>query len=476
MTDATRARGYWALSLKMTAALYAIGFGLILAHEAAHGLTAAMVGGHFPFLQIDADGGRSIYMFPMGSPAWKEALVLLAGPAANLAISILAMGLVAGGVKSREWRRLIIFTGGLSALLLLFGAGIIPPWWTKYKETGEAIHLLGLSLRHELIIKVILTVVGTAFVFGFFRLLFKDLTDFFPASNYKERFLIVTAAVGFPMMLVMLLLSIVMLQSGYGEGVITTSRHLPHVIGLSLIYLLLPFAVRRTATGVESKPLELSKARPAAYVFCAVLVAVLQVSVFGNSRVNPRGLFLSKPPEVQISSCNVSLVIGEDQKATVRLMMRPFPKEHEFLWDRVKGSAPDEWHYYEMFARQNLPLLLGTEELDLVGHFADPQVPFFNGAWGKGARVVEARVDLSRSKYFDGQKTPHVLQLVDFWRNQKIGYIDCMEVRVKGDMNITGVAVEPEGAILPANRNDKGVLWEHRNPEESFVRTYIAFH
>lgn len=475
MKAEVRGNHYILLTIKMTLAVYLVGHLLILAHEMAHGITAALLGGYFPFFQIDAEGGRSTFFFALGTPAWKEALALLAGSASNSLISVLALGAVAAGIRNREVRFLTILVGCLSALLGVFGSGLVPPWWSSYKEVGEAFTIFGLSAVTQFLLKSLWLILGMIISFIFFRLLFREFVRFIPLKQYKQRFLLVTAAFALPVMIVMLVLSIIMLASGYGEGVITTSRHLPHVVLLLLSYALLPFAVPSAKQGNELDGFKISRRQLISYVIMAAAFAISQPLVFGNDRINPNGIFLRKPPEVQVSSCNVDLTISQDYTATVRLLMRPFVTQHDFLWNRVRAAEPEDWTYYEKFVKQNLPLLLGTKDFEITNHYADAEAVFFNGTWDKGARIIEVRADLRESDFFSDKNDMNILKVVDFWHGQKVGYIDFIQVKVAGDLQITGVGMNPQSANPPTLRSKRLVRWENTSFTKSFTQGFIAF-
>jgi len=351
----------------------------------------------------------------------------------------------------------------------------MPPWWPRYKEVGEALFLLGLSPLAQHVLKVLWVLIGSLFVLGFFRLFFRELAEFFPAKSYRSRFSLVTAALAAPVIGIMIVLSVVMLAAGYGEGVITISRHMPHIVFLLLIWILLPFGIGSRSSQDQGGTFRVSRPQLLGYSLVALAFAAAQPFVFGNDRANPSGHFFGSPPEVQVSACNIGLAIREDSTARVRLLMRPFAPQHEFLWNRVKQREPADWKYYDEFALANLPVLLGTSDVKLAGHYADPEAPFFTGSWDKGARVVEVDVDLSRSLQFDGSKPNRVLKLVDFWRRRQIGYIDFTEVKVEGALQITGVAVEPAGASPPSLRSRNAVRWENRNLGGSFESGFVAF-
>jgi hypothetical protein len=102
----------------------------------------------------------------------------------------------------------------------------------------------------------------------------------------------------------------------------------------------------------------------------------------------------------------------------VRVLMRPFIDRQEFLWERVKGDEPEDWSVYERFVRQKIPLMLGTDDVRITGHHSDPEAGFFNGRWGRGARVVEAEVNLAGLPCLRDSQQVRVLRVVDFWQRE----------------------------------------------------------
>lgn len=75
--------------------------------------------------------------------------------------------------------------------------------------------------------------------------------------------------------------------------------------------------------------------------------------------------------------------------------MRPYVREHNFLWDRVKIGAPADWQPYEEFVKKSVPAFLGTNQFRIIDRNADAQAQFFNGDWSGGARVIEAELNVS---------------------------------------------------------------------------------
>ena len=475
MNPANRTQDYLILTAKMTLAVYVLGHMLILAHELAHGTAALLLGGYFPFFQIDADGGRSTFFFGPEAAPWRQALALLAGAGANTLISVFALAWVLGGIRNRELRFLAILTGGLSSLSLIVGSGLLPPWWARYKETGEAFTILGLAPVAQVLLKSVWIIIGILLALAFFRLFFRELMQQFPVSNYRSRFLLVTSALALPVMIVMAAMSVIMLSSGYGEGVITLSRHLPHIIFLLLTWALLPAVISSTEHAPQLLRVSVSRRQIALYALVAAAFAIAQPTVFGNDRVNPKGIFLTRPPEVQVASLNVVVIIHKDRHATVRWLMRPFVSQHDFLWERLKDLEPADWHAYEKFAAENLAPLIGIAAPAEFTHYSDAGARFFDGKWTSGARVVEAETDLSESAFFGEQNSFHVLKIVDFWNERHIGYIDFIEVRADAPMQITGVGVEPQGAAAPTSRSDNLIRWENSSVARTFTRAFVAF-
>jgi hypothetical protein len=458
------------LAILMTLALYVVGNTVTLIHELGHGLTAVALGGYFPFVQIDAEGGRSVYLFPAGAASWREAMVLLAGPMVNFLIAISALALAVVGVKGRGLRLFVIYVGGVSALLLLNGTGLLPPWWANYKETGVALNLLNAPLSYQYIIKTVWLLMTMGLVACLFRLFFRELATFFPSASYRDRYLMVTSALALPFMVLIATLSAVMLTNGHEEGVITTKRHMPHIIVLILTYFLLPLVISRAAPADGRTQFRVPRWQFVTCLAVGAIFAVAQPVVFGNNRTKPAGLFLAdRPPEVVVSGCNVSLTLTDNYKARVRLLLRPFAQEHNFLWERIKNVEPKDWDFYEQFASENLSTLLGTDHFQITRHYSDPEVPFFNATWTQGARIIEAEADLSDLPKTKGPDSLSVLTLTDFWKKKAQGYIDFTELKLEGNLQIQRFKVRPEGARSPKLQTSNLLQWENTDYATSFM-------
>jgi len=220
----------------------------------------------------------------------------------------------------------------------------------------------------------------------------------------------------------------------------------------------------------------ISRSQLLGWACVAVAIAATQAVVFGNDRANPRGLFLMKsPPEVNIEACNVRVTVGSDDKAHVRLLMRPFSQAHDFLWERANQHEPSDWQYYEQFARANLRVLLGTDNFQIVGRRADGAAKFYNGMWGVGARVIEADAQMSTLVTADADSGGQVLKLVDFWRARGVGYIDFTEISMQNNREIKNVREDPSSATPPALRNNTQLQWVNTSLAKAFANAYVTF-
>jgi hypothetical protein len=469
---------YLILSVVVTMALYIVGHALIAIHEIAHGVTAVALGGYYPFVQIDAEGGRSLYFMPPNSAAWREAMVLLAGAFSNFLVALIALALIAAAPMRWKTKLFVAFVGGLSALLLVTGAGLLPPWWVKYKETGDALEMLKLPRIYQVFIKSLWLMSGVAMFAGLFRLFYKEVCRFFPNESYRDRLLIATSTFAIPVLVIASVLSVVMLNSGFTEGVINPKRHYPHLIFLVLTYFLLPLVIPSGRHRQEKEAFIFPRRQFVTLAAVVVGFAITQPIVFGNSRKEPRGLFLSRPPEVSVQACNVSITLHEGYRANVRFLMRPYPAEHGFMWKRIRDLEPEDWNIYEQFVRDNLPQLLPAlskqQGFHVVNHYSSPSARFFNGGWDTGARVIEVQVDSLELPFDKGKdKEVRVLSIVDFWRSRRIGYIDHAELKLEGPLQVTGLATQPKGSGRPASRQSNYLEWQN-TLDNHFLVSYVG--
>lgn len=465
----------WRLTLKMALLLYVVGHVLILAHEIGHGTAAMLLGGYFPFLQIDAEGGRSIYMFPFGSPAWKQAIVMLGGAIANSLVAIVMFAYIALTSSKGERRLVATIAGGLSALLLVTGSGIFPFWEVGYKEIGQAFVFLAMPAFLHPVFKIVWMLFGVALAAIFFRWFFDIIQESLPSRTYLEKLKLVTLALALPSVIVMAALSAVMLAAGYGEGVITVSRHTPHIIFLITAYLLLPLVVPSAPAARDKRPLSVPRRQLVGYAAATVLFAAVQLSVFGNNREDPRGLFLSRrPPEVDVAACNVAVKVDRDLRAHVRFLVRPYVYQHAFLWRRARNYEPEDWSHYERFVKSVLPRMLGVQDYRIVDRRSDPDAAFYNNGWSEGARLVEAEVDLSGSKNIRSEGDHSVLHFVDAWRARAIGYFDAVSISFDDGVETLEVTSEPSRAERP-KREPREIHWENVGYGESPRSVTIGF-
>jgi hypothetical protein len=400
-----RLGGYLSASLVAAAGSYVVAFALVTLHEFAHGLTAVALGGYFPFVRFGVFGGSAVYLFPAPSPAWKEVLVLLAGPLTSLGVALAALGLGATGVRGGRARLLALLAGELASLSFVFGTGLLSLWRPGGGggDAGRALGLLALPRVYYYLFGAVWLLLGALLAACFLRLVYKELAGPSPSPKFSRgQVLAVTAA--------------------------------------------------------------------------AVALAAAQPLLLGRGEAGrPAGLYLSRrPPEVSVSACNVALSIGDEYRARVRVLMRPFVDRQGHLWERVREAEPEDWAPYERFVQQKLPLMLGTEDVRIVRRYADPEAEFFNGSWGRGARVVEAEVNLSGLPFLRDSQEVRVLRVVDFWRSEGAGYIDLTKVSTEGGRRIGGFRSQPEGAGAPAVRSPNQLQWENTSFDHSFAVSHIA--
>lgn len=397
-------RDYIVAALVAAGASYVVVFALVSTHELAHGFTAVALGGYFPLVRVGVISGSAVYLFPSGSPVWKEVLVLLAGPLTSLGAALLMMGLVATGIKSRGARLPALLAGELAALAFVFGTGLLSLWRPGGGggDAGRLVELLALPLTLQYLVGAVWLLLGALLAAGFLRLLSKELAGSFPLAFSRRQMLSVVVA-------------------------------------------------------------------------AAVVGAVQTMLLGGVGGGRSSELLLSrKPPEVTVSACNVELTLGDEYRARVRVLLRPFVDRQEVLWERVRRDEPEDWGTYERFVLQKIPLMLGTDEVRIVRRYSDPEAEFFNGTWGRGARVVEAEVNLSSLPYLKESREVRVLRVVDFWRNEGAGYIDLTKVSTEGGLRIGGFESHPEGAIAPVLRTPSQLQWENTSFDHSFAVSYIA--
>jgi hypothetical protein len=396
-------RDYMAASLVAAGASYVVVFALVSIHELAHGFMAVALGGYFPFVRVGVVSGSAVYLFPSDSPAWKEALVLLAGPLTSLGAALLMMGLVVTGIKNRRAKLLALLAGELASLAFIFGTGLLSLWRPDGGgDAGRFLVLLAFPRVYQYLVGAIWLLLGALLALGFLRLLFKELAGSFPLALSRRQILAVAAA--------------------------------------------------------------------------AVAVAAAQTILLGGvGGARPSGLFLTrKPPEVTVSACNVALTLGDEYRARVRVLMRPYVDRQGFLWERVRNDEPEDWAIYERFTLQKIPLMLGADDVRIVRRYSDSEAEFFNGTWGRGARVVEVEVNLSSLPYLRESREVRVLRVVDFWRSEGAGYIDLTKVSTEGGLRIGGFESQPEGADAPVVRTARQLQWENTSFDHSFTVSYIA--
>lgn len=476
MTGWGQVRKYVTLSVVTTFAAYVIIFGLVFVHEMAHGCTAVALGGYFPFVRVGLSRGGAAYFFAADSPAWKEVLVLLAGPLTNFGVAVVMLGWVATGVESRLGRLLALLTGGLAALGFIFGTGALSVWGPAAGgDVGRALSLMSLPRVYQYVVGALWLLLGLALAAGLFRLFFKGLAEYFPTATYGARLLLVVSAVVAPV-------CVIYGAQGFGDlGAALAGQRL--LSNSTLLYaalllpagLLLPLLLGRVGSEQTRPWFSVSRGQFLSLLAAASCVAAAQVTLFAGDRETPPGMFLSRrPPEVTVSACNVVVTIDDEYRARVRVLMRPFVEEQKFLWQRVENGEPEDWAVYEQFVRRKIPLMLGSDDFRVTGRYSDPEAEFFNGSWGRGARVVEAEVNLSRMPYLKEGQDVRVLRIEDFWRMAGAGYIDMTEIRLDGGLRFGGMRSQPRGAGTPSVRSDKQLRWENTSFERSFAVSHIT--
>jgi len=142
--------------------------------------------------------------------------------------------------------------------------------------------------------------------------------------------------------------------------------------------------------------------------------------------------------------------------------MRPFVAQHEFLWDRAGRALPTDSRVYEIFARDNLPKLIGGIQWTIGDVHAAPDAPFYiDGHWSRGARVVDAEGSFAR-----GDET-NTVTIHDFWKEQKLGNIDLIDVRLAPGVTVARLDESPAKAVPPTESQDS-IRWLKSDYQHSF--------
>ncbi len=473
MTVRSSARDILILSVMITLASYVVVYCMVFVHEMTHGCTAVALGGYFPSARIGISGGNAVYVFPFGSGAWKEVLVLLAGPLVTLIAAPLMLGLVATGVKNTHLKLLAILVGALSSAGFATASGLFSTGRSAGGDVGRALAMAGLPGIYRGLLGVIWLLLGLALFASFFHLFFRELMQHFPAATYPRRLLLVLSSAYVPALIVIGANSII--SSAVNGHTGTPVKQWVYYLGfIALSSLLVTLAISFRNFEPAPKPLTVSRRQVIGLLVAAALAATAHAATNGRAGNTRQGLVLTtRPPEVNVSSCNIILNLNEDLHGQVLVLMRPYEEQHRFLWERIKETGPREWTYYERFVKENLRLMLATD-VRIVAHRADPYAPYFSGKWETGARIVEAEVDLSRIPSLAEGSGGRLLKLVDFWRSKGAGYIDFAEVNVGGRLRISDFKSQPERAGAPSFASGTRLRWENSSFESSFAVAYLA--
>jgi hypothetical protein len=128
---------------------------IVCGHELAHGLVTLALGGAFPFMQMTPTGARSITLFPLDFPPWRQGAVLLAGYGAQLLLCVFLLPLTRATSAPEKLRWAAAYVGALTAALALVGSGLLEPWLPSAGEAGVGLRMLGLPAGAQVAVKTV---------------------------------------------------------------------------------------------------------------------------------------------------------------------------------------------------------------------------------------------------------------------------------------------------------------------------------
>ncbi len=450
-------REYFHIALQSALMLFIAGQAIVLLHELAHGMTALALGGHFPFFQVTPASGRAIFLFSYGSPGWQDSVVLLAGYTAQILVACTLIPITFSKRPLSAARFWGLFAGIDAAVSVLIGSGVAPPWQSR-GEIGQALAGLGLPSVMQPLWKTGLAA-GALVLAAVFLGRVASAIDVSGSERYLSRLRATSAVWGLPFIVLMAGYSMVTgaWRHGIGSGA-------PPILFALCAVLLTPLWWRPQTPVPGGSPTYVRHTGWLALAAAAIVIG--QVTVFGLDQQHPRGVFLTRhAPEVTVASCNVFIRIDRES-AHVRMLMRPFVSEHEFLWEPVRNQAPDRWTYYDKFASDNLPRLLEMSRVQQIRRYWSAEMPFYAaGRWTRGARVVEFDVrlpGLADGPFMD-------VTVNDFWKQQKAGYLDFVQVELGEGLSFGDLASLPPGARPPAILNDRVARWLNREYNGAFA-------
>jgi hypothetical protein len=457
-------RNFFRIAVNGTLLLFAVDFAVVLIHELAHGTVALALGGQFSFFQMFPGSGRSVVILPYGAPAWKQSIILLSGHLAHLLIALVLIPVVWRMASRNRWRFIAALAGVSASINTPIGAGLV-----NNNELNQALSGLEISASLQVLIKTVWLLTELAFAAFFLRRLFAYMDQIEPLDNYWSRLRAVLAVWGLPW----LALSIPYALFNHPADLKSNSIGVPLILIFILLFALPLLINAKLQSGSAPSTPDLSRG---VLTYAAMAAALLLVFTFafGHDRSHPRGIFLSRhPAEITVAACNVKIHLDRGRNAHVTFLMRPFVSQHSFLWDAVRSQPPDRWDYYEAFVADNLPRLLPVKSWKMAATSSAAESLFYiDGRWSKGSRVIEADVQLSDPGRVALNDT---VTVTDFWKSQRLGNIDLVEVEFGHGLTLAELNMEPRNSQKPAT-SATSVRWLNPTYQSAFVTTRLTVH
>lgn len=419
-------------------------------HEIGHGLGAAAAGLNFIGF-YSAVFGTSYSIVEGPGQTWQYIIGGYSGPAMDLFLGLIIFFIILPRVK--RWGSKLFWLFLAISMLLAFWGYMAVGGIFHSGDFANTAHLLKIPNLFIVLLGLI-GLVGFAFLLT--RRIFNVLSPYFPLGSFSKRIGILFLFWALPCTIYIGANTLISHNFSLSRFLIEFSIIVSVVIAVTLLSLLMKISSKT----VQILPKWTTLTGAAGFVF----ITIIWLSLFGLRYQQAKGVIWGTPQESAGGVCNIYIHIDEDNSVRVNFCIRP---SDSLRWKKLKKMTAD-WTTYNTFIERNLPVLLGVNDYSIINKKTDTVTPIYMGSGFQavGCRKITILTDITNIAQKIDEDT-FALDIIDFWRQKKRGYVDRLEIMLSGGMKFADYGINPEHASKANYFDEKRIFWENDNSRTS---------
>ena len=415
-------------------------------HELGHGISASIIGVKFIGFYSTVFG-QSVSFFSTSpqTAQWQNLVVGIGGMASDLILGLIIYFFILP--KTKEWGPRLLWLFLSITTILAFWGYMFTGGLFGYGDAMGISNLLGIN-------RLILAFIGLAGLIGFIFLLTRQifglLSNYFPLDTLSKRFGTYILFLGLPVTIYVLIGHII----SHRNPLITLLTAVPLLV---LLMGLTSLFVKPKSSSFQPLP----KSSLISGFIGLIIACVVWLGAFGPTRHQAKGLLWGMPDENRVRMCNVTIMLNEDLTARIEFLMRSTTQP--LIWEKLKIQPPN-WALYTQFVQDNLPVMVGVNEYNIIEKVIDTTTPVYFRTREAGCRRITVFTNLQSIIQKNDEDT-FSLEITDFWRiqSQSRYYLDRLEVTIDERMRIAEYKLVPQDAKKPDTYKNHKMIWENNN-------------